>query len=101
MRLNDRARELKTIPTIYDTERTAYWIAGCTVIHVMMAFLFLTRLGLVARAGIVAGLVLLVIANVVILKKRTPDATLKVLPLFHIAMVLYAGGIAAGALIVL
>jgi 4-hydroxybenzoate polyprenyltransferase len=99
--LNDRARGLKTIPTIYDTERTAYWIAGCTVIHVMMAFLFLTRLGLVARAGIVAGLVLLVIANVVILKKRTPDATLKVLPLFHIAMVLYAGGIAAGALIVL
>jgi 4-hydroxybenzoate polyprenyltransferase len=99
--LNDQARGLKTIPTIYDTERTAYWIAGFTVIHVMMAFLFITRLGLVARAGIVAGLVLLVIANVVILKNRTPDATLKVLPLFHLAMVLYAGGIVAGALIAL
>jgi 4-hydroxybenzoate polyprenyltransferase len=97
--LNDQARGLRTIPTIYDTERTAYWIAGFTVIHIMMAFLFIIRLGLLARAGIVAGLVLLVIANVVILKNRTPDATLKVLPLFHLAMVLYAGGIVAGALL--
>jgi 4-hydroxybenzoate polyprenyltransferase len=97
--LNDQARGLRTIPTIYDTERTAYWIAGFTVIHVMMAFLFIIRLELLARAGIVTGLVLLVIANVVILKNRTPDATLKVLPLFHLAMVLYAGGIVAGALL--
>jgi 4-hydroxybenzoate polyprenyltransferase len=99
--LNDQARGLRTIPTIYDTERTAYWIAGFTVIHVMMAFLFIIHLGLLARAGIVAGLVLLVIANVVILKNRTPDATLKVLPLFHLAMVLYAGGIVLGAFIAL
>jgi 4-hydroxybenzoate polyprenyltransferase len=95
---NDRARGLRTIPTIYDTERTRYWIAGFTVIHAMMAFLFITRLGLIAQAGICAGLVLLVIANIVILKYRTPEAALKALPLFHAAMVLYAGGICAGAL---
>jgi hypothetical protein len=29
--------------------------------------------------------------------KKTPDATLKVLPLFHVAMILYAGGIVADA----
>ena len=98
---NDRARGLRTIPTIYDAERTTYWIAGFTVIHAMMAVLFITRLGLVARAGVYAGLVLLVIANIVILKYRTPDAALKVLPLFHMAMVLYAGGICAGALLAL
>jgi 4-hydroxybenzoate polyprenyltransferase len=97
--VNDRARGLRTIPTIYDTERTSYWIAGFTIIHVMMAFIFIIRLGLAARAGIVAGLALLVIANVVILRKRTPDAALKVLPLFHIAMVCYAGGILAGVLL--
>jgi len=33
----------------------------------------------------------------VILKKKTPGATLRVLPLFHVAMLLYAGGIGAGA----
>jgi 4-hydroxybenzoate polyprenyltransferase len=97
--VNDRARGLRTIPTIYDAERTVYWIAGFTVIHIMMACLFFTRLGLVARGGVVAGLVFLVIANIMILKNRTPEATLKVLPLFHIAMVCYAGGIVAGVLI--
>jgi len=96
---NDRARGLRTIPTIYDAERTRYWIAGFTVIHAMMAFLFLTRLGLVAQIGIYAGLGLLVIANIVILKYKTPDAALKVLPLFHVAMVLYAAGICAGVLL--
>jgi 4-hydroxybenzoate polyprenyltransferase len=100
---NDRARGLRTIPTIYDAERTTYWVSGFTVIHAMMAALFITRLrlGIVAQIGIFAGLVLLVIANSVILKTRTPDAALKVLPLFHGTMVLYAGGICAGALLAL
>ena len=96
---NDRARGLRTIPTLYDAERTRYWIAGFTIIHAMMAVLFITKLGPVARIGICAGLVLLVIANIVILKYKTPDSALKVLPLFHVAMVLYAGGICAGALL--
>jgi 4-hydroxybenzoate polyprenyltransferase len=97
--VNDRARGLRTIPTIYDAERTRYWIAGFTVIHAMMAFLFITRLGFIAQAGIYAGLALLIIVNIVILKYKTADAALKVLPLFHGAMVLYAGGICAGALL--
>src|SRR5512137_1618438 len=51
---NDRSRGLRTIPTLYDAERTRYWIAGFTVIHALMAVLFITRLGLVAQAGISA-----------------------------------------------
>jgi 4-hydroxybenzoate polyprenyltransferase len=98
---NDRARGLRTIPTLYDAERTRYWIAGFTIIHAMMAVLFITRLVPVARIGIYAGLALLVIANIVILKYKTPDAALKVLPLFHVAMVLYAGVICTGALLAL
>ena len=94
---NDRARGLRTIPTIYDGERTRYWIAGFTCIHAMMAILFITQLEPVARAGICAGLILLVIANIVILRNRTADAALRVLPLFHGAMVLYAGGIGLSA----
>lgn len=94
---NDRARGLSTIPIVYDITRTAYWIAGFTIIHAMMASLFITRLGGIARIGIIAGLCLLVIANIVILKNKTPEATLRVLPLFHGAMVLYAGGIVAEA----
>ena len=93
--VNDRVRGLSTIPMIYDIPRTSYWIAGFTIIHGMMAFLFMTRLGWIARTCIVAGLCMLMMANVVILKSRTPDATLRVLPLFHLAMVLYAAGIVA------
>jgi 4-hydroxybenzoate polyprenyltransferase len=96
---NDRVRGLSTIPIHFDITRTTYWIAGFTIIHCMMAFLFMTRLGLAARIGIIAGLFLLIIANIVILKNKTPDATLRVLPLFHVAMVFYAGGIVAEALL--
>ena len=55
----------------------------------------------IARAGIVAGLCLMVYASAVILKHRgdetLPDTTLRVLPCFHVAMVFYAAGIALGA----
>jgi len=95
--VNDHARGMSTVTELYDMERTTYWIAGFTIIHAMMAFLFMTRLGWMSRSGIVAGLCLLIIANVVILKNKTPEATLRVLPLFHVAMLLYAVGIAAGA----
>ena len=91
---NDRARGLSTIPIVYDLPRTAYWIAGFTIIHGMMASVFMTRLGMTGRLGIIAGLCLLIVANVVIITKKTPDATLKVLPLFHVAMILYAASIA-------
>ncbi len=90
---NDRARGMSTVPMIYDIPRTCYWIAGFTIIHGMMAILFMTRLGWISRACVIVGLFLLIAANVVILKNKTPDTTLRVLPLFHVAMVLYAGGI--------
>lgn len=95
---NDRARGMKSIPVLFSTNGTAYWIAGFTVLHIVTAFLFMTKLGWLARVGILAGLVLLLYANGVILKDRSPDAALKVLPCFHLAMVLYATGICTGAL---
>jgi 4-hydroxybenzoate polyprenyltransferase len=100
---NDRARGMKTIPVLYSTERTTWWIAGFTAVHAAAALLFMEQLGWCARAGILAGLCLLIYANVTILKHRAdgtvPDAALRVLPCFHAAMLLYAGGIALGAVI--
>ena len=96
---NDRVRGMNTIPTLFSMNGTAYWIAGFTAVHAVTALIFMTRLGWIARIGIIAGLALLLYANAVILKEKSPDATLKVLPCFHVAMVLYAGGIAAGALL--
>jgi len=39
------------------------------------------------------------VANAVILKHTTPDAALKVLPLFHVTMLIYAGSIALDAVV--
>jgi 4-hydroxybenzoate polyprenyltransferase len=96
---NDRVREMSTLPILFDISRTTYWILGFTVIHAMMAFLFMTRLGWIGRAGLLIGLIVLMAANGVILKNRTPEAGLKVLPLFHVTMLLYAGSIALDTLV--
>jgi 4-hydroxybenzoate polyprenyltransferase len=90
---NDRVRGMSTLPILFDIPRTMYWILGFTVIHAMMAFLFMTRLGWIGRAGLLIGLIILMAANGVILKNRTPEAALKMLPLFHVTMLLYAGSI--------
>ncbi len=97
--VNDRARGMNTIPTMYSMNGTAYWISGFTAVHILTAIIFMTRLGWIARIGICAGLILLLYANAMILKDRSPGTALKVLPCFHIAMVLYAMGIAVGALV--
>ncbi|PKL58158.1 MAG: prenyltransferase [Methanomicrobiales archaeon HGW-Methanomicrobiales-5] len=94
---NDRVRGMKTIPILFGMNGTAYWIAGFTAVHITTAMIFMTRLNWIARAGILAGLILVLYANTVIMREKTPDATLKVLPCFHVAMVLYAVGIGAGA----
>jgi 4-hydroxybenzoate polyprenyltransferase len=81
---------MKTVTTLYGISGTVLWIAGCTGIHVVTALLFMTRLGWIARGGIFLGLCLLATATAVINKNRTPDTALKVLPLFHVTMLIYA-----------
>jgi 4-hydroxybenzoate polyprenyltransferase len=90
---NDLARGMNTITTLYGEHGTACWIAGFTAVNAVMALVFMTKLGWIARAGLVIGLILLTIANVVIMKYNTPGAGLRVLPLFHITMLVYAGSI--------
>ncbi len=90
---NDRVRGMNTITTLYGECGTAWWIAGFSAVNVIMAILFMTQLGWIARGGIAIGLILLMIANVVIIKNPTPGTCLKVLPLFHLTMLIYAGSI--------
>jgi len=78
------------VATLYGLSGTALWIAGFTAIHVVTAVLFMTRLGWIARGGIVLGLCLLLVANMAISRDRTADTGLRVLPLFHITMLIYA-----------
>lgn len=96
---NDRARGMNTVTTLYGFSGTALWIAGCTALHIVTALLFMTRLSFIGKGGIFLGLVLLSYANLAIHMDKTPDTGLKVLPLFHIAMLMYALSIGLDAVI--
>jgi 4-hydroxybenzoate polyprenyltransferase len=90
---NDQAKELKTVTVLYGIKGTNRWILGFTIVHFMTAILFFSRLGLAALAGFAAGFILLSIVNYKLLKANNAQARLKVLPLFHITLLVYAGSI--------
>jgi 4-hydroxybenzoate polyprenyltransferase len=90
---NDLARGMKTIPVLYGVPGNILWIAAFTALHGIAAFFFAGVLGPLARAALIPGFVLLLAANGIILRGRTPDAAMKALPCFHVAMVVYAAGI--------
>jgi len=87
---NDRERGLKTIPLLYGVRGTSYWILFFTVMHFLSAAIFLRALGIIALAGFTVGFLLLLIANYIIMKGKSPKAGLKALPFFHVTMLIYA-----------
>ncbi|HUU76396.1 MAG TPA: UbiA family prenyltransferase [Methanoregulaceae archaeon] len=96
---NDLARGMKSVTSLYGPSGTVIWIGGFTALHIFMALFFMSQLGWIARGGIILGIALLLIANLAISRDHTPDAGLKVLPLFHVAMIVYAGSIGLDAVI--
>lgn len=88
---NDVAKKMKTIPTLYSVKFTSYWILAFSVWHFVMAILLLTVIGTVLPiVGFGVSLTLIAIANLKIMQQKTPEVTLKVLPLFHVSMLIYA-----------
>ncbi len=87
---NDQARGMISITVLYGLPGTVYWIAGFSAVHACTSLLFMSVLGWIARIGLMTGLGLLFIANRAVLRKRDPAAGLRVLPLFHVTMLVYA-----------
>ena len=88
---NDKAKGMNTPPTLYGLKATAYWILAFTLFHFAMATLFLYYLGsYLAIAGFAISFLLISVANVVVLKRKTAEAGIKVLPFFHLSMLIYA-----------
>jgi 4-hydroxybenzoate polyprenyltransferase len=79
---------------------TAFWIAAFTVFHLIMAVVMLTLLSKWAIVGFSISLLLLFLGNAVILKQKTAMSGMKALPMFHIAMLIYAITIIASYLVV-
>ena len=87
---NDQVKEIKTIALLYGLKGTAYWILFFSVIHFGATVIFLNVLGTLAIAGFAVGLLLIFIGNYIILKGKSADSGMKALPLFHVAMLIYA-----------
>jgi len=87
---NDKARGMKTVTTLYDRTGTAWWILGFTLTHAVASVFFMSVLGNVARIGIFIGLILLSFANYLIAKNPVPETALKVLPVFHLSLLVYS-----------
>jgi len=87
---NDRSRDMKTVTFLYGMAGTANWILSFSVVHILVAPLFLVTLGSLARIGFVVAFLLLGVANYLIVKDKSSAAGLKVLPIFHATMLIYA-----------
>jgi 4-hydroxybenzoate polyprenyltransferase len=90
---NDKVRGLKTIPVLYGLRETGFWILGFTVLHILGAAIFSTVLKVPAVIGLAIGLSLMIVANIVVHRSPTPESALRVLPMFHVAMLIYAASI--------
>jgi 4-hydroxybenzoate polyprenyltransferase len=87
---NDLARGMKSVTVLYGESGTFRWIALFTLAHILLAVVFLTRLGMVAWIGFAAGFLLLITALWMIRKEIGPVSALRALPLFHVTMILYS-----------
>ncbi|NYT16822.1 MAG: UbiA family prenyltransferase [Methanomicrobiales archaeon] len=96
---NDQARGMYSITVLYGEPGSASWIAGFSAVHACTSLIFMSMLGGIAKTGLMAGLGLLLAANVAILRDRSPDTGLRVLPLFHITMLIYAISILLDAVV--
>ena len=87
---NDEARNLKTIAVLYGTQGTARWILLFTIIHLISAPFFLMELGSIARGGFILAFFILIYANYRLIKEKSPERGLSVLPLFHVTLIIYS-----------
>jgi 4-hydroxybenzoate polyprenyltransferase len=94
--VNDEARGMKTIPILYGLKKTGNWVHLFTALHILGALLFATVLGTVARTGLFIGICILVLANLSLGKSVTAENALKILPMFHVAMIVYTASIILG-----
>jgi 4-hydroxybenzoate polyprenyltransferase len=88
--VNDKAKKMKTIPLLYGLKGTVYWILLFSVLHLVATIFFLNVLGTIAIIGFSVGFSLIAAANIIILKGKDAAAGMKALPMFHVAMLIYA-----------
>jgi 4-hydroxybenzoate polyprenyltransferase len=99
---NDEARGMKTIPILYDMKATTYWILAFSMAQLVSAVAFLDVFGsFFVLTGFAISFLLITIGNAMILRQKDSKAGIKALPLFHLAMLIYAITLIVNGLVVL
>jgi 4-hydroxybenzoate polyprenyltransferase len=88
--VNDKARGLRSVTVLYGQEGTVRWILLFTILHVVLGIVFAYLVGWYVMIGFVVGFLLLTKANMAIGRDPTPATALKVLPFFHLTMIIYS-----------
>lgn len=83
---NDQARKLCSVTNMYGIKGTLVWIVFFTIIHVITATIFIARINPQAWYGFGISYLLIIFVAWYIVKNKTPQASLKVLPLMHVSM---------------
>ncbi len=87
---NDKAKNLKTITTLYGIKGNVKWIAYFTLIQIGFAILLLfLKLGFIALIGFILSFILLITANITLFKNQTSNTAIKMLPRYHASLLIY------------
>ena len=87
---NDHAKGLKTVTELYGLKGNIIWINVFTGIHILTAFIFLIfELGIIAFYGFLIAFLLLLIANILLILNKTALGGLKILPMYHLSLLIY------------
>jgi 4-hydroxybenzoate polyprenyltransferase len=87
---NDQAKELKTIAGLYGVKGNKIWVHSFSVVHLITSVIFvLFDLGGVAIYGFPVSWILIVLANILIMRGKEAKAWLKALPMFHASLLIY------------
>ena len=87
---NDKAKNLKTITILYGIKGNVKWIAYFTLINIGFAILLvLFKLGMIALIGFSLSFIILITANITLIKNQTPNTAIKLLPRYHASLLIY------------
>lgn len=87
---NDEARGMESVPLLYGTAGTAWWIVGFSAVHMLLAPLLAAQLYTTARFWLALPLAILALAAGRIMRRPTPLRALRTLPLIHVTIALEA-----------
>jgi len=87
---NDQAKELKTVAGLYGVKGNKIWVHLFSAAHLTTSVIFvLFDLGGVAIFGFAVSWILIILANIIIMRGKEAKDWLKALPMFHASLLIY------------